>query len=251
MHIDLWTLALQAVNVLVLIWILKRFLFKPVMAMVERRQAAIRQTLDSAEAARAEAEKSQQAVEARLAAIKTEADEILVSAQKAAAERAFAAEAEAVSAIEEKKRAAEALLQADRRAAGGVLAQTAADLAEQMALRLLARIPPETGFAVFLEGLARGLTEADPMLRAELAAAAQVSPGLEVRTPMPLEEAARESCRARIEAVLGPAPYLHFTTKPGLLAGVELHGPHGSLHNSWGADMETMRAEMARRVEPA
>ena len=31
MRIDWWTLALQAVNVLILVWLLGRFLFRPVM----------------------------------------------------------------------------------------------------------------------------------------------------------------------------------------------------------------------------
>jgi len=89
------------------------------------------------------------------------------------------------------------------------------------------------------------------MLRAELAAAAQSEPGLEIRTAADMDEIARATCRARIEAVLGPVPHLRFTLMPDLLAGIELHGPHGSLRNSWGADMETMRAEMARRAEQA
>ena len=38
MHIDWWTLALQTVNVLVLIWLLARFFFRPVMD--DRRQTA-------------------------------------------------------------------------------------------------------------------------------------------------------------------------------------------------------------------
>ena len=39
MHIDWWTLAFQTVNVLVLIWILGRFFFRPVADIVAKRQA--------------------------------------------------------------------------------------------------------------------------------------------------------------------------------------------------------------------
>ena len=39
MHFDWWTLALQTVNVLVLIWILARFFFRPVADIVAKRQA--------------------------------------------------------------------------------------------------------------------------------------------------------------------------------------------------------------------
>ena len=37
MHIDLWTLGLQTINVLVLVWLLARFLFRPVAAIVVQR----------------------------------------------------------------------------------------------------------------------------------------------------------------------------------------------------------------------
>ena len=39
MRIDWWTLALQTFNVLVLVLILGRFLFRPVVAIIEERRA--------------------------------------------------------------------------------------------------------------------------------------------------------------------------------------------------------------------
>jgi F-type H+-transporting ATPase subunit b len=56
MTIDWWTLGLQTVNVLVLVWILARFLFKPVAKIIAERQEAAQDALDEAEAARAEAQ---------------------------------------------------------------------------------------------------------------------------------------------------------------------------------------------------
>ena len=54
MRIDWWTLGLQTVNVLILVAILARFLFRPVIAIMEERRAA------AAKLSReAEAEKSQ------------------------------------------------------------------------------------------------------------------------------------------------------------------------------------------------
>jgi F-type H+-transporting ATPase subunit b len=43
-------LALEIVNFLILVWILKRFLYQPVMAMIARRRAAIEQKLADATA---------------------------------------------------------------------------------------------------------------------------------------------------------------------------------------------------------
>ena len=41
MSFSWWTFGLQAVNFLVLVWLLRRFLFKPVTAMVARRKEEI------------------------------------------------------------------------------------------------------------------------------------------------------------------------------------------------------------------
>lgn len=40
MHLDPWTLALQTINVLVLVWLLAHFLFRPVAAIIAARRAA-------------------------------------------------------------------------------------------------------------------------------------------------------------------------------------------------------------------
>ena len=55
MRIDWWTLGLQTVNVLILVAILARFLFRPVIAIMEERQAAAAKALGDAETAKARA----------------------------------------------------------------------------------------------------------------------------------------------------------------------------------------------------
>ena len=52
MRIDWWTLGLQTFNVLVLVLILSRFLFRPVAAIIEERRAAAAKLLADAEAAK-------------------------------------------------------------------------------------------------------------------------------------------------------------------------------------------------------
>ena len=56
MQIDWWTLGLQAVNFLVLVWLLQRFLYKPVMRLIERRRQNVEKAFAEAEDARRKAE---------------------------------------------------------------------------------------------------------------------------------------------------------------------------------------------------
>jgi F-type H+-transporting ATPase subunit b len=66
-QLDWSTLLLEVVNFLILVWILKRFLYKPVLDVIARRKAAIDKTLSDAEAEKAEAKQLQEKFQTRLA----------------------------------------------------------------------------------------------------------------------------------------------------------------------------------------
>jgi F-type H+-transporting ATPase subunit b len=61
------TFVLEIVNFLVLVWILKRFLYKPVQDVIARRRSGIEKALADAEALQAEAESLHERYERRLA----------------------------------------------------------------------------------------------------------------------------------------------------------------------------------------
>jgi F-type H+-transporting ATPase subunit b len=81
-----WSLAVQMVNFLFLLALLYRFLYKPLLAKMEERTLAINTSLQAAEAARAEAARSQEENAARLRAAYQEAQSIREAALKEAAE---------------------------------------------------------------------------------------------------------------------------------------------------------------------
>ena len=47
MHLDWWTIGLQTVNFAILVWLLHRFLYKPVLAMIDARKAEVRRQFDA------------------------------------------------------------------------------------------------------------------------------------------------------------------------------------------------------------
>jgi F-type H+-transporting ATPase subunit b len=61
------TFVLEIVNFLILVWILKRFLYKPVLEAIAQRKAAIDKTLSDAKARQAEAQALEQQYKNRLA----------------------------------------------------------------------------------------------------------------------------------------------------------------------------------------
>ena len=56
MRIDWWTLALQAANFLVLVWLLQHFLYRPVLGIIAERQQRTDGVIAEANAAKAAAE---------------------------------------------------------------------------------------------------------------------------------------------------------------------------------------------------
>ena len=71
MQLDWTTFLLQVINFLVLVWLLKRFLYRPVMEVIARRQAGIDKTVEDARAVEARATALRSDYEAKLAELDT------------------------------------------------------------------------------------------------------------------------------------------------------------------------------------
>src|SRR5450755_3592293 len=119
MTVDWWTLGLQAVNVIILIWLLARFFWRPVAAMIEQRRAMAQQILTDAETKRSQATELLAEIERTRAGFDREREQIVAAAHEAAeeartamlaaaAKEAAALEASARTAIEKERDAAEA-----------------------------------------------------------------------------------------------------------------------------------------------
>lgn len=67
MNLDATTFALEVLNFLVLVWLLKRFLYRPVLDVIERRRGEDEKTVAAAQALRAQAEALKAQYEQRLA----------------------------------------------------------------------------------------------------------------------------------------------------------------------------------------
>ena len=80
-----WTMIFEVVNLLIVMLILKKFLFKPVNAVLEQRQAEIGGMYQKAEDAQKEAQALKQAYDERMSGARKEADELIVAAQDSAA----------------------------------------------------------------------------------------------------------------------------------------------------------------------
>ncbi len=83
-NIDVWTVIFSLGNLLILFLLMKKFLFKPINKILEEREKQIRENLDSAEAAEAEAAAKNEEYTSLLANARTESEEIVKAATRRA-----------------------------------------------------------------------------------------------------------------------------------------------------------------------
>ena len=245
MHIDVWTLALQAVNVLILVWLLKRFFWQPLSAVIERRKAAAAALIADAKGARDKAEMERTALGAQRASVAAARDDVLRAARaEAAAEReAILKEAadEAQKQLSDSDRETVRIRQQLERDA----TQRAASLAVDIARKLLAAMAPSVHQdGVFLDGVVARLSALPPPSRAQLESAIR-SGQVAVVTAAPAGDAFAEECRKRLAPVLGDVARLSFTSDRDLLSGVALRGDTVVVENSWRNDLARIARELS------
>lgn len=133
------SLIVQMINFLVLLIILHRLLYKPLLAKMDERTVAIKQSLDAAQAARAEAARAHEENEARLRAAHAEAAAIRAQALQEAAEEQRRLVEAARGEAERLVASAKAQTEAEIRRAREELRREVAELATGVAEKLVRR----------------------------------------------------------------------------------------------------------------
>src|SRR5271155_1963100 len=111
MTIDWWTLGIETVNVVILVWLLGRFFWRPVAAMIEQRRAAAQRTLAEAETQRSQATAALAEIEKTRAGFAQEREAILAAARTAGEEERTARVADATKAAASLEAAAKAAIE--------------------------------------------------------------------------------------------------------------------------------------------
>lgn len=243
MQIDWWTLGLQTVNAVVLVWLLARFLFRPVADAIAARQKAAGQLLADAKAAKAAAESERDkalAETARLAAHRGEAMKT-IEAEAAAAKSALLAKARAET--DKLRSACAAEIEARRRTEALMAEDRAGKLAVDIVTKLLDRLAREVRVSAFIDGIAAGLAQLPTGTRASVGAEGASIRLTTARAPTSDEV---ESCSKSLEKVLGHPVALDVSVDPTLIAGIELEAPHAVVRNSFRADLARLKTELVR-----
>lgn len=242
MTIDWWTLGIQAVNVIILVWLLARFFWRPVAAMIEQRRAAARQIMIEAETKLRQATDVLAEVERTRAGFEKERETIIAAAHEAAEQGRMALLASAAKEAAALQVSARTAFEKEKSAAEQAWAERANRLAVEIAGRLVARLSGAAVSNAFLDWLLREIRNLPDPVRNAVAANGVA---LETISATPIEPADQERYRTLIGSAFGIRPQISFKVDPALIAGLELHGPHLVINNSWRADLANILADLA------
>ncbi len=247
MTIDWWTLGIQTVNVVILVWLLGRFFWRPLAAMIEQRRATGERMLTEAEAKRREATAALAEIERMRAGFAEEREAILAAARESAERARTARLEEAATEAAGLETAARAAISREKAAADKAWAERASHLAVAIAERLAARLDGPAVRDAFLDWLLDEIRRLPESARRAMAADGIA---LEAVSATPLEPSDQERYRARIVEAFGAHPRIAFTVDPTLIAGLELRGPHLIVSNSWRADLARILADITHDNRP-
>lgn len=242
MRIDWWTLGLQVVNVLILIWLLKRFFWRRLASLIAQRQKMVKDTLADAEAKRGQLEEELAGVARVREGFARERETILNVARAQAQHMQTDLLAQAEQGARAKEAVSRAQIETERWQAEVSWRQHAAILAVDIAARLAARLEGAAVRSAFLEWLVAEIHTLPAPLRQTVSVG---KTPLNVVTAVALPAGEQEACRTQISRAFGGAPLLVFKVDPALIAGLELEGHDLLVRNSWRADLQKALDEAA------
>lgn len=223
MLVDWFTVGAQVLNFIVLVWLLKRFLYKPILDAIDAREKRIAEELASADAKKAEAQKERDEFERKNEAFDRQRAALR---SKATAE----AKAERQRLIEEARQAADALsakrresLKSEARASNdAIAARTKQEVfaIARKALKDLAAADLEERMA---DAFTRRLRDIGGSEKATLGKAIKAASGPAlVRSAFDLAVRQRSEIQSALNELSGADVRIRFEIAPEVISGIEL-----------------------------
>jgi F-type H+-transporting ATPase subunit b len=244
MLIDWFTVGAQVVNFLVLVWLMKRFLYKPILGAIDAREERIAKELADGQRMQAEAAQERGEFERRKKALEDTREEFLETARDEAREERQKLLGQAREDAEAERAKQNEALKRDRDCLLDEIARRTREETYAIARKTLADLAganfDEHASLVFAERL-RSL---DGSSRTALIEDAASGP-LRVRSAFELSEESRAAVRSALEEILEGGAEAHFETDPDLIGGIEILT--GNRKISW--SIEEYLAQMQKSMD--
>jgi F-type H+-transporting ATPase subunit b len=245
MQFSWWTFLLQGVNFLVLVWLLHRFLYKPVQEVIAKRKEMTTAALDQAHDAERTAQQTKEQYESALADIDKERADVLdkVRQEVETERRKVLDEArEQAATIVDK---AKATISEEREAARHALKRDTATLAADLAARILTDMSASIPAAATLDYVVKEINDLPEAERARVDSELRANGSeVEIVTASELDAAAREQWQSRLEGELGHSIAPRFSCDAGIISGAILKLPHTAIRVTWADQISDAREHL-------
>lgn len=223
MLIDWFTVGAQVVNFLILVWLLKRFLYKPILDAIDAREKRIAKELADADAKKAEAQLERDTFQHKNETFEQQRATLMSQAKDEA-------KTERLRLLDEARQAAESLsakrqetLRNDARHLNQAISRRAQQEVFAIARKVLTDLAGANLEERMGEVFVRRLREMDDPTKAGLAVAFKAaSEPARVRSAFDLPVAQRTSIQTALNEAFSAEIPVRFETAPDLVSGIEL-----------------------------
>jgi F-type H+-transporting ATPase subunit b len=223
MLFDSFTVVAQLVNFLVLVWLLKRYLYRPILDAIEARQKHIDATIRAAEEQQAAAQAERRTYEEQNDAITEQHDTLIRQAMQQADDEKLRLLADARKQADTLRNAFEKRrVEEDAAAKRELITRTQAEVLE-IVRRVLRDLADTNLEETIIAVVSRRLGELDAGQQSKLVHSVHTGGGsISVKTGFQPSTASRETLTAAIRKLVGPAVTPQFDSDQSLVCGVEV-----------------------------
>lgn len=223
MLIDWFTVSAQVVNFLILVWLMKRFLYKPILHAIDAREQRIATELTDADAKKAEAEKEREKFQKNNEEFNRQRNDLLSKAKeeaKAERERLFDEARQAADALRAKRQDA---LKREQQSLNDEIARRTREEVFAIARKTLMDLAGTSLEERMSEAFTRRLRELNDEAKEGLAKALKISsdPVL-LRSAFELPSEQRAAIQHALNETFSAEIQVRFETAPHVISGIEL-----------------------------
>ncbi len=223
MLVDWFTVGAQVLNFVILVWLMKRFLYRPILDAIDAREKRIAASLADAAAKMAQAQSERDDFQRKNDELDRQRDSLLSQA-------AEDADAERRRLVEQARQAADALaakrqeaLRADAQRLSRDLARRTQDEVFAITRKALSDLATTSLEASATDVFVRRLRSLSGNNKDQMAGAlARADEPVRVRSAFDLPQEQRAAIRSAVDEVFRPGIELRFETAPELVGGIEL-----------------------------
>ena len=222
MLVDWFTTVAQIINFLILVWLLKRFLYKPILRAMDQREQRMVNALDAANEQRTSAENERMAFEKKSQELEQQKLRILATATEQANEerkRMISAARDEVTGTEARWREA---LDHEKNDLCQEFASCMKGEVFAVTRQILSDLAHADLEACIADTFIQRLKSLESDEKCQLVASLGSSSAVVIRSAFDLPEKTRRQMEATVRGELSPVAQIQFVTVPDIIGGIEL-----------------------------